>query len=157
MRVGIGFDAHRFDRSRPLVLGGVHIQGSPGLAGHSDADVVCHAIADAVLGAAALGDIGTHFPDSDPAWSGTASTDLLRRVGDMMRSAGFRCLCVDATVLLEEPKIAPYVAEMRVAIARCLGLVASDVSVKATTLEGLGTVGRREGAACMAVALVERV
>ena len=152
MRSGIGFDVHPFDPDRPLVLGGVRIADSPGLAGHSDADVVCHAVADAVLGAAGMGDIGTHFPDTDEHWEGASSLDLLRRIAEMVDEIGYSVLCVDCTVLLEAPRIAPHVAEMRARIAGALGIGPGDVNVKATTTEGLGTVGRREGAACMAVA-----
>lgn len=157
MRAGIGFDVHRFDPARPLVLGGVEIPDSPGLAGHSDADVVCHAVADAVLGAAGLGDLGSHFPDTDPAFAGISSLDILSRVAEAAREAGYRVQSVDATVLLEAPKLAPHRAAMRQRMADALGVDASSVSVKATTTEGLGTVGRREGAACMAVALVRTV
>lgn len=152
MRAGIGFDVHRFDPQRPLILGGVRIPDGPGLGGHSDADVICHAVADAVLGAAGLGDIGTHFPDSDPRWKDTAGTDLLRRVASLVAEVGYKVFSVDATVLLEAPRVAPYVAEMRAHIAGALGVGPGDVNVKATTTEGLGTVGRKEGAACMAVA-----
>lgn len=157
MRAGIGFDVHRFDPSRRLILGGVEIEGAPGLAGHSDADVVCHAIADAVLGAAGLGDLGTHFPDSDPAYAGASSLDLLARVASAVRGSGGEVQSVDATVLLESPKLAPHREQMRERIAAALGVDASAVSIKATTTEGLGTVGRGEGAACMAVALVRTV
>lgn len=151
VRTGIGFDAHRFAEGRALILGGVEIPGGPGLDGHSDADVLCHAIADAALGAAALGDIGTHFPDSDPRWAGASSVELLVRVREMVASSGYLVGCVDATILLEAPKVAAHAARMRENIAGALGVSADEVSVKATTLEGLGTVGRGEGAACMAV------
>ena len=153
-RVGIGFDVHRFDEARPLVLGGVTVPGGPGLAGHSDADVVCHAIADALLGAAALGDIGDHFPDTDPQWKDVSSVDLLFAVREMLSERGLAVASVDATLLLEAPKIAPYREQMRTVIGMALGAEADRVSVKATTTEGLGTVGRGEGAACMAVASV---
>ncbi len=157
IRAGIGFDVHRFDAARPLVLGGVTIPGGPGLAGHSDADVLSHAVADACLGAAALGDIGSHFPDTDPRWKDADSVDLLRRVAELLREGGFEVTSVDATLLLEVPKIAPYAAGMRENIAAALGIDTGAVGVKATTTEGLGTVGRREGAACMAVALISGV
>ena len=156
MRVGIGFDVHRFDEARPLVLGGVTFPGGPGLAGHSDADVVCHAIADALLGAAALGDIGTHFPDTDPRWKDASSIDLLEQVAALVAKAGLSVVSVDATVLLEAPKIAPQRDEMRERISAALGVDVGAVSVKATTTEGLGTVGRGEGVACMAVASLDR-
>jgi 2-C-methyl-D-erythritol 2,4-cyclodiphosphate synthase len=155
MRVGIGFDVHAFDDSRPLMLGGVEIEGGPGLAGHSDADVVCHAIADALLGAAALGDLGSHFPDSDERWRGAAGLDLLRAVVAMILEHGLSVSSVDATVLIEAPKLAPVRESMCERIAEALAIDRGRVSVKATTTEGLGTVGRREGAACMAVALLE--
>jgi len=150
MRAGIGFDAHAFDDSRPLVLGGVTIPGR-GLAGHSDADVVCHAIADALLGAANLGDLGSHFPNTDK-WKDASSIEILRVVAAMIESS---VMSIDTTVLLEAPKLAPYAAEMRSCIADALGVDAAIVSVKATTTDGLGTVGRGEGAACMAVALID--
>ncbi|HVE93176.1 MAG TPA: 2-C-methyl-D-erythritol 2,4-cyclodiphosphate synthase [Actinomycetota bacterium] len=155
MRAGIGFDVHRYDAGRPLVLGGVELAGCPGLSGHSDADVLSHAIADALLGAACLGDLGTHFPDTDDRWKDIGGTALLRNVRDILAEARMRPVNVDATLLLEEPKIAPHAPAMRRNIAAALGLRTGEVSVKATTAEGLGTVGRREGAACMAVAMVE--
>lgn len=155
MRAGIGFDVHRFDASRPLVLGGVRIEGSSGLAGHSDADVVCHAVADALLGAGNLGDLGTHFPDSSQEWKDASSLDILSRVAALLAEAGYRIRSLDATVLVEAPKLAPYRDEMCSAMAGALGVTPDRVSVKASTTEGLGTVGRGEGAACMAVALVE--
>ncbi len=154
MRAGIGFDVHRFDPGRPLVLGGVLIPDARGLAGHSDADVLSHAVADALLGAANLGDLGEHFPDSDAAWKGTSSLDILEHIAAMVADAGFAVSSVDATVLLEKPKLAPHRAEMRAKIAGALGIGDDLVSVKASTTEGLGTVGRGEGAACMAVALL---
>lgn len=156
MRAGIGFDVHAFDSSRPLVLGGVTIPGEPGLAGHSDADVVCHAIADAVLGGSNLGDLGSHFPDSDAVWKDASSLDLLARVAALIEEAGYSVDSVDATVLLEAPKLAPLRDEMCANIAGALGVPAGRVSLKATTTEGLGVIGRREGAACMAVALLSQ-
>jgi 2-C-methyl-D-erythritol 2,4-cyclodiphosphate synthase len=154
MRIGVGFDVHRFDEARPLVLGGVTVPGGPGLAGHSDADVICHAIADALLGAAAMGDIGDHFPDTDPQWKDVSSVDLLYAVREMLAEAGLAVVSVDATLLLEAPKIAPFRDQMRTVISLALGVDSGRVSVKATTTEGLGTIGRGEGAACMAVALL---
>jgi len=155
MRVGIGFDVHPFsdDSSRKLVLGGVHLAGERGLAGHSDADVVAHAIADALLGAAGLGDLGQHFPDTDPAWADADSLRLLAGVSDMVRHAGWSPGNVDCTVVLEAPKLAPHRDQM---VLRLAGVVGADVSVKATRAEGLGALGRGEGVACWAVALVER-
>jgi 2-C-methyl-D-erythritol 2,4-cyclodiphosphate synthase len=155
MRVGTGFDLHRFDPSRPLRLGGVTIPGAPGLAGHSDADCVLHAIADALLGAAGLGDLGEHFPDADPAWKGADSSAILGRVGAMLAAKDLRVANVDCTVLAERPRIAPYRAAMRARIAAILGLSADAVSVKAGTLEGMGALGRGEGIACQAVCLLE--
>jgi 2-C-methyl-D-erythritol 2,4-cyclodiphosphate synthase len=152
VRAGIGFDVHRFDPSRALILGGVRIPEGPGLAGHSDADVLTHAVADAVLGAAGLGDIGEHFPDTDEQWRGVSSIDLLERVAAMLDG---HVVSVDATVLIEEPKLRPYRAEMQRNIAAALAISPRVVSVKATTTEGLGTVGRGEGAACMAIALID--
>jgi 2-C-methyl-D-erythritol 2,4-cyclodiphosphate synthase len=157
MRAGIGFDVHPFDESRPLVLGGVTIPDAPGLAGHSDADIVCHAIADAMLGAANLGDLGMHFPESDDRWKDVASTEILRRVGEMVNEQGLTVGSVDTSVLLESPKLASYRDEMRWNIAEALGVDVDTVSVKATTTEGLGSVGRGEGAACMAVVLLSSV
>jgi 2-C-methyl-D-erythritol 2,4-cyclodiphosphate synthase len=154
VRAGIGFDVHVFDASRPLILGGVPIPDSPGLAGHSDADVVCHAIADAVLGAAALGDIGEHFPDTDATWKDASSIDLLRHVAGRIEERSLSVSSVDAVVLLEAPKIAPYRDEMRANIAGALGIDVDLVNVKASTTEKLGTVGRGEGAACMAIVLL---
>ena len=157
IRVGIGYDVHAFAEGRPLRLGGVEIPHTHGLAGHSDADVVLHAIADALLGAAGLGDIGQHFPDSDPTWAGADSRDLLRRVVQLMRGAGFVPINVDVTVVAQEPKLAPYRDQMHREIASCLGLDPSSVSIKATTTEGLGFTGRREGIAAVAVALIAAI
>lgn len=154
MRIGQGFDVHAFDPSRPLVLGGVRIPGAPGLAGHSDADVLAHAVVDAILGAAALGDIGTHFPDTDPQWAGAGSLGLLREATRMVREAGHEIANVDATLLLEAPKVAPFIDQMRRNLAESLSVPVEAVSVKATRAEGLGALGRREGAACLAVALL---
>lgn len=154
MRVGIGSDVHRFVGDRPLVLGGVRIQDAPGLAGHSDADVLCHAVADAVLGAAGLGDIGAHFPDSDPAWKDASSLDLLARVAEMIGARSLRVVNVDATVLLEAPRLAGHRDDMRANLATALAIDVDVVSVKASTTEGLGLIGSGEGAACMAVALL---
>lgn len=155
MRVGQGFDVHPFsdDPTRRLVLGGVHLPGERGLAGHSDADVVAHAIADAILGGAGLGDLGQHFPDTDPAWAGADSMAILGRVRELAGADGWRVANVDCTVVLEAPKLAPHRAEM----SRRLGdAVAAPVSVKATRAEGLGAIGRGEGVACWAVALLAR-
>ena len=151
-RTGIGYDAHRFAAGRRLVLGGVEIPHPLGLAGHSDADVLLHAIADAVLGAVALGDIGTHFPPSDPRWRDADSRELLRRVGQLASEAGYVVGNVDATLLAEAPRIMPHAPAMRAMIAVCLGVATEAVSIKATTNEGMGFVGRGEGIGAIAVA-----
>lgn len=156
VRVGIGIDFHRFNPGRKLVLGGVEIPFSRGLGGHSDADVLLHAICDALLGAAALGDIGVHFPVGDPRYAGISSLELLRRTAGLLGEAGYSPVQVDAVVVAEEPKVAPHSAEMRERIASALGLPSSHVSVKATTPEGMGALGRGEGIAAWAVALVGR-
>lgn len=148
MRTGIGIDSHRFEPGRRLVLGGVEIPYELGLAGHSDADVLAHAIADALLGAAGLGDIGQHFPDTEEEWRDADSMELLRSVVARVREAGYELAHVDATVILERPKIAPYRDAIRESLAGVLG----SVNVKATTGEGMGFVGRGEGAAALAVA-----
>ena len=152
-RVGIGYDVHPFADGRPLVLGGVTIDGARGLAGHSDADALCHAIADALLGALALGDLGAHFPDTDPRWKDAHSLALLAQVREKVEAAGYAVGNVDATVLTEAPKLAPHVAAMRANLARALGVGIERVSVKATRPERLGSLGRGEGLAVYAVAL----
>lgn len=154
IRVGSGFDVHAFAPGRPLVLGGVTIPFDRGLAGHSDADVLLHAIADAILGAVALGDIGQHFPDSDPRWKGADSRALLRRVVALARERGHSIGNVDATVIAQVPRIAPHVASMRAHIAADLGCAIDVVSVKATTTERLGFTGREEGVAALATVLL---
>lgn len=155
MRIGQGFDVHRFsdDPTRRLVLGGVHLPGARGLAGHSDADVIAHAIGDALLGAGGLGDLGQHFPDTDPAWAGADSLAILAGVVALLTDAGWSVANVDCTVVLEAPTLAPHREQM---VANLAGVVGADVSVKATRAEGLGAIGRGEGVACWAVALVER-
>jgi 2-C-methyl-D-erythritol 2,4-cyclodiphosphate synthase len=155
IRVGLGFDVHAFagDAARALVLGGVHLPGERGLAGHSDADVVAHAVADALLGAVGLGDLGDRFPDRDPQWSGADSMHLLERVVADVRAAGWRPVNVDCAVLLEAPRLAPHRELMH---QRLGAVVGADVIVKAKRPEGLGALGRGEGIACWAVALVER-
>ncbi|WP_448383597.1 2-C-methyl-D-erythritol 2,4-cyclodiphosphate synthase [Desulfosoma sp.] len=155
-RIGMGWDVHAFAEGRPLVLGGVTIPFDRGLLGHSDADVLCHALCDALLGAAALGDIGLHFPDSDPRYRGVSSLVLLEAVRDRIRGAGYGIVNVDVTVLAQKPKIAPYILPMRRTLARVLELAEEAVSVKATTTEGLGFVGRQEGIAACAVALLHK-
>ena len=155
MRIGHGYDVHRLVPGRPLVLGGVEIPYEKGLLGHSDADVLLHAVMDALLGAASLGDIGTHFPDTDSQYAGISSRALLRRVGDLLAAAGYRVENLDATVIAQAPKCKPYIPAMRLAIAADLGISIDRVSVKATTEEGLGFSGRGEGIACHAVCLLE--
>lgn len=156
IRTGIGFDTHRFAKDRKLVIGGVTIAHDVGLAGHSDADVLCHALADALLGAIADGNIGTHFPNTDPAWKDASSIELLRKVAACVRTAGASINNVDATVIAEQPRLMPHVPEMRRNIANALGIPAGHVSVKATTAETMGALGRQEGIAVMAVATVEQ-
>jgi 2-C-methyl-D-erythritol 2,4-cyclodiphosphate synthase len=155
MRSGIGYDSHRFAQGRRLILGGVEIPHPQGLAGHSDADVVAHAVTDALLGAAALGDIGAHFPPDDEAWAGADSIGLLERSVALLSGAGYRPANVDVTVICEVPRIRPHVDAMRERLAQALGLPRSAVSVKGTTNEGMGWVGRGEGIASMAVATIE--
>jgi 2-C-methyl-D-erythritol 2,4-cyclodiphosphate synthase len=156
VRTGLGIDTHAFAPGRPLILGGVDIPHELGLAGHSDADVLTHAVIDALLGAAALGDIGRHFPDTDPRFAGADSLELLRTVGVYLGERGFAIGNVDATVILERPKLAPYRDAMRDGLASALGLPADAVNVKATTGERIGFVGREEGAAAMAVVTIEQ-
>jgi len=155
-RVGFGFDAHRFAPDRPLILGGVEIPHTVGLLGHSDADVLTHAICDALLGAAALGDIGTHFPDSDEAYRGVSSLALLSDVVEKLAAAGYRPANVDATVVAESPKLTPHFPKMKTRLAERLGIASDRVGLKATTTEGMGAFGRGEGIAAMAIALIER-
>jgi 2-C-methyl-D-erythritol 2,4-cyclodiphosphate synthase len=151
---GIGWDSHRLADGRRLVLGGVEIPFDRGLEGFSDADVLAHAITDALLGAAALGDIGEHFPDTDPRWAGADSIALLRAVVAMLAERGLTVVHVDATVVMERPKLAPHRAAIRARLGEALGLAAEHVSVKASTAEGMGFVGRGEGVAALAVASV---
>ena len=153
-RIGQGFDVHALVPGRPLIIGGVTIPYARGLLGHSDADVLLHAIADALLGAAALGDIGRHFPPSDPRFAGADSGDLLREVARLLREAGWAPVNVDATLIAEAPRIGPHAAAMRERIAACLGLSPDAVGVKATTNEGMGFVGRGEGIAALATAAI---
>ena len=154
MRIGHGYDVHRLTQGRKLILGGVEIPFEKGLLGHSDADVLSHAVMDALLGAAALGDIGRLFPDSDPAYEGADSLLLLRRVADVLSEHGYAVGNVDATVLAQRPKLAPHIPEMRERLAAAMGVEPGRVSVKATTEEGLGFTGAGEGIAAHAVALL---
>ena len=152
---GLGVDSHRFAPGRPLILGGVDIPNEEGLDGHSDADVLTHAIMDALLGAAGLGDIGLHFPDTDGAYADADSIELLREVVAAVAAEGLRIVHVDATILMERPKIGPYRDAMRERLAQALGVAGGSVNVKASTGEGMGFVGRVEGAAALAVATVQ--
>jgi 2-C-methyl-D-erythritol 2,4-cyclodiphosphate synthase len=154
-RVGFGFDVHPLAAGRPLVLGGVTVEFERGLAGHSDADVLSHAIGEAMLGALALGDLGRHFPDTDPRYRGISSLRLLRSVAELVTARGGRLVNVDATVLAQAPRLAPLLPEMAKRVADALGLEIERVSVKAKSPEGLGLVGRQEGMAAMAVVSVE--
>ena len=155
LRIGQGYDVHRLVEGRDLILGGVKIPHTVGLLGHSDADVLLHAIADALLGAAALGDIGKHFPDTDPAYKGISSLKLLEAVANLLLSRGFRILNIDSTVIAQAPKLMPHIEEMRENIAKALGIDVSYVSVKATTEEKLGFTGEKLGIASQAIALIE--
>lgn len=157
LRIGHGFDVHAFAEGRRLVLGGVEVPSERGLAGHSDADVVAHALMDAVLGALRAGDIGKLFPDDDPAYEGADSLVLMRRVAELARERGWRVVDVDCTIAAQVPKLAPYRDEMRANMAAALGVEKDAVGVKATTTERLGFVGREEGIAAWAVALLETV
>ncbi|MFN2593974.1 MAG: 2-C-methyl-D-erythritol 2,4-cyclodiphosphate synthase [Actinomycetota bacterium] len=152
-RVGIGIDAHAFDLSRTLVLGGVEIDDHPGLAGHSDADVVCHSVIDALFGACALGDLGEHFPPED-RWKDASSVAMLSAAVGILRNAGWAPNNIDVTVVAESPRLGPHISEMTGLLAQALGLEEGSVSIKATTTDGLGFTGRKEGIAALAVATV---
>ena len=155
MRIGQGIDVHRFseDPHRPLVLGGVVIEGARGLAGHSDADAVCHALADAILGAVGLGDLGRHFPDTDPAWEGANSVALLTEVVRRASAQGFEVVNADCTIIADTPRLAPHTDAM---VEQLGAVVNAPLSVKATRAEGIGALGRAEGIACMAIVLMEQ-
>lgn len=154
-RIGLGYDVHGFAEGRELVLGGVQLVHPAGLAGHSDADVLVHALMDALLGAMRAGDIGRHFPDTDPAYKGVSSLELLRSVARLMRETGWRLVDADCVLVLEEPRISPHRDAMREQMAAALGVEVDRVGLKATTTEGLGAMGRREGIAAQAVVLLE--
>jgi 2-C-methyl-D-erythritol 2,4-cyclodiphosphate synthase len=156
MRVGLGYDAHRLVAGRPLILGGVEIPHAQGLLGHSDADVLSHAIGDALLGAVGAGDLGTHFPDKDPAYEGISSLILLERIMAVVRDRGFAPVNVDATIVAQEPRLAPHIPAMQANLAPILGLTPNDVNIKATTTEQMGFTGRGEGMAAYAVVLVTK-
>lgn len=155
MRSGVGYDSHRFAEGRRLVLGGVEIPNDRGLAGHSDADAVAHAVTDAILGAAALGDIGAHFPPNDPKWKDADSMDLLRAAVELLERHRFQVVNVDVTVICEAPKLAPHVQTMRSRLAAALRVGVERVSVKGKTNEGMGWIGRGEGIAAIAVAMID--
>ncbi len=154
MRIGIGYDVHRLAEERKLILGGVEIPYERGLLGHSDADVLLHAIMDALLGAAALGDIGKHFPDTDGRYKGISSVELLKKVGELLEERCFLIENIDATIIAQEPKMRPYIGVMRENIAKALGIEVSQVNVKATTEEGLGFTGNKEGISSQAVCML---
>jgi 2-C-methyl-D-erythritol 2,4-cyclodiphosphate synthase len=156
-RIGFGYDVHAFAPDRSLVLGGITIPHETGLAGHSDADAVIHAIVDALLGAVALGDIGTHFPSNDPCWKNQPSTIFLSYTNDLLLQHHWQIGNIDATIVAERPRLSPYTLAMREHLAEHLHLRLNQVSVKATTTDGLGFTGRREGIACYAVALLEKM
>lgn len=156
MRIGTGYDVHRLAEGRPFIIGGVTIPFELGLDGHSDADVLLHAISDALLGAAALGDIGSHFPDTDPTYKGANSLELLRLVGNLLNQHGYLVNNLDSTIRAQKPKLRPYIESMRENIARALRLSLEDVSVKATTEEGLGFTGDLKGISAEAVCLIKR-
>lgn len=155
-RIGIGYDAHRFTEGRPLILGGVTVPHDKGLAGHSDADALCHAVSDAILGAAALGDMGKYFPDTDPKWKGADSLALLKECARMARAKGWKVGNVDATLVCQKPKLAPYLVSMSRMIEENLEVGADRVNVKAKTTEGMGFEGREEGLSVQAVVLLEK-
>ncbi|MBS4959252.1 MAG: 2-C-methyl-D-erythritol 2,4-cyclodiphosphate synthase [Clostridiales bacterium] len=155
MRIGSGYDVHRFDKDRKLILGGVEIPFEMGLLGHSDADVLLHAIMDSILGAAGLGDIGRHFPDSDEKYKGISSLELLNQVWGLLDEEGYCIINVDATIVAQKPKLAPYLIQMRDLIARALRVSPNQINIKATTEEGLGFTGNMEGISANAVCLIE--
>lgn len=156
IRSGIGYDVHRLEEGLPLWLGGIRIDHSHGLVGHSDADVLIHAICDALLGAAALGDIGQHFPDNDPQYKGIDSKKLLARCGELLKEKGYRIANIDSIVCAQRPKLAPHIPTMRSTLAEVLGLDVDQVSIKATTTEHLGFEGREEGISAYATTLIEK-
>lgn len=154
MRIGMGYDVHKLTEGRDLILGGVKIPWEKGLLGHSDADVLVHAVMDALLGAAALGDIGKHFPDTDPAYKGISSILLLKHVGNLLKEHGYEIGNIDATIIAQKPKMAPHIPVMRKNMAEALGIEVSRLNVKATTEEGLGFTGRGEGISSQAICLL---
>lgn len=155
MRIGHGYDVHKLSQDRKLIIGGVEIPSEAGLLGHSDADVLLHAVCDSLLGAAALGDIGKHFPDTDPAYKDINSLFLLKKVGELISEGGYKICNIDATIIAQSPKMSPYIQKMRENIAEALNIDVSLVSVKATTEEGLGFSGRKEGISAHSVCLID--
>ena len=156
MRIGMGYDVHRLTEDRKLILGGVYIPYEKGLLGHSDADVLLHAIMDALLGAAALGDIGKHFPDTDPAYKGISSVELLKHVGGLLAEHGYRIGNIDATIIAQRPKMAPHIQAMRENTAKALNIDVDQINIKATTEEGLGFTGEGLGIASNAICMIEK-
>ena len=157
MRIGQGYDVHKLVPDRELILGGVTIPYEKGLLGHSDADVLVHAVMDALLGAAALGDIGQHFPDTDPAYEGASSIELLKKVGKLLQERGYVIENIDATIIAQKPKMAPHIPQMRANMAKAMGIDESQLNIKATTEEKLGFTGREEGIASQAICLLNEV
>jgi 2-C-methyl-D-erythritol 2,4-cyclodiphosphate synthase len=156
MRIGFGYDVHKLVAGRKLILGGVTIPSEKGLLGHSDADALCHAIGDAILGSAALGDLGTYFPDNDDKYSGISSLLILKEVGRMLLKEGYKINNIDATLVVEQPRLLPYIPEMRKNVAESLSLLESQVSIKATTSEKLGFIGQEDGVAAYATVLINK-
>jgi 2-C-methyl-D-erythritol 2,4-cyclodiphosphate synthase len=156
-RVGIGYDVHRFEKGRDLILGGIKIDYPRGLAGHSDADVLVHSINDAILGACCLGDIGIHFPDTDESFKDISSVVLMGRVVEMMKNRGYRIVNCDSTIILEKPKMAPYIKKMREKLSKILEISEDVINIKATTTEKLGFCGREEGIAAQSIVLLEKI
>ena len=154
MRIGMGYDVHKLTENRKLIIGGVEIPYEKGLLGHSDADVLLHAIMDALLGAGALGDIGKHFPDTDPAYKGISSMELLKRVGSLLEEHFYLIENIDATIIAQKPKMAPHIPQMRKNMAEAMGIPESSLNIKATTEEGLGFTGRQEGISAQAICLL---
>jgi 2-C-methyl-D-erythritol 2,4-cyclodiphosphate synthase len=154
MRIGIGYDSHKLVKGRRLIIGGEDIPFEKGLQGHSDADVLCHAIIDSILGALGLGDIGRHFPDTDDKWKGSSSMDLLSKVVDMMKKEEFEILWIDSMIITEKPKLVPYIDKMKINISQA-GIPSSLINIKAKTNEGMGSIGRGEGIASQAVCLLK--
>jgi 2-C-methyl-D-erythritol 2,4-cyclodiphosphate synthase len=156
IRTGIGIDLHRFSKKRRLILGGVEIPGHPGLSGHSDADVLCHAIMDAMLGATGMGDIGVHFPNTDLKWKDARSLDLLAKCSEMLDKHGFDVVNIDSTIIAETPCLSPFIQKMRTNIAEVLNIDVNMISIKATTAEKMGAIGKKEGMVALAVVTVKK-